>query len=63
MASTRAPTPKTLHLSRASERSRLAVQAWAAAYEFLSPFRRPRPAPLPTPLSRFAQPHQRQTGA
>jgi len=63
MAGNPSPIKKTLNLRRGCERSRLAAEALAAAYELLTPvLRRILPLPQPTRHSPSGRPRQRQAG-
>jgi hypothetical protein len=57
------PTKMTLNLCRDCERSRLAAEALAAAYEFLTPtLRGALPSSEPTQHCPSAEPRQRLAG-
>ncbi len=63
MAGTLSATRKTLNLRRVCERSRLATEALAAAYELLTPtLRRALPIPQSTQQCPSGRPRQRQAG-
>jgi hypothetical protein len=63
MADTPSTTRKTLNLRRGCERSRLAAEALAAAYELLTPTaRRALPLSQPKQHSPSGHPRQRQAG-